>query len=496
MTIWLLFAPASVNAAWHTANSANFNVYGDTDPEKLRKFVEDLERFDALLRLLMRPVDAANPNKLTIFVVDDLNISDDTKARIADTVAGYYRGTIMGSLAVVPRTIGSGDKTDLNARTVLFHEYAHHFMLQHFPVAYPTWYVEGFAEMYSTTTFRKDGAAIVGSAAGHRTYELRMQAAFPLERMFSTELGKTSDSEFTSFYARSWLLTHYLSFGPTRKGQLNDYLNAFAQGEAPEDAARRVFGDIKSLEREVDNYLTRNRFPMKIISFANVSIPQVDVVRMAPAESAMMPLYMHYVQGSNSKDEVAKFAVAARKAIARFPGNAMALELLAESELDAEHFDAADAANSALLALRPTDARAMLRTARIAAARQYAGSFPGGWPAVRKLVVKANRAAPNDPFPLSEYFRTFIENKEAPTKIAIDGMWRAIELAPQVDDLRFALAESLAVSGDRKDIRTALAPLLNDPHSAETRDRARALLEPRAAATRGDGAGKSETKAK
>ena len=46
------------------------------------------------------------------------------------------------------------------ADVILFHEYVHHFMLQHFSVAYPAWFVEGYAELFSNTRFERDGTIV------------------------------------------------------------------------------------------------------------------------------------------------------------------------------------------------------------------------------------------------------------------------------------------------------------------------------------------------
>ena len=69
------------------------------------------------------------------------------------------------------KTLGSitakyrDSRTDLDPKSVLFHEYAHHFMLHHFPAAYPAWYVEGFAEFFSVVAFPQDGSIEYGKIA-------------------------------------------------------------------------------------------------------------------------------------------------------------------------------------------------------------------------------------------------------------------------------------------------------------------------------------------
>ena len=52
---------------------------------------------------------------------------------------------------------------------VLFHEYTHHFMFQHFEAAYPKWYSEGFAETIATIAMKPDGSFHIGDPPNYRS---------------------------------------------------------------------------------------------------------------------------------------------------------------------------------------------------------------------------------------------------------------------------------------------------------------------------------------
>ena len=473
---FLLAATPSVACAnWHKANSDHFVVYGDTDEPQLRNFVERLEKFDAVLRVVTGQKSGASPVKLTVFVVRDVATLQKLKGPGSKDVYGYYSPQITGPYAVIPRYSGSGEY-DLDAETVLYHEYAHHFMLQYFPAGYPAWYVEGFAEYFSTMVFRRDGNVAVGMPAKHRFGSLIYESAFPLERMLAADVGKMKDSEASSFYAYAWLLTHYLRFEPTRKGQLQTYLNGFAAGKPPMEAATTAFGDIKRLENDLNRYMKARRLSYTLLAGMKLPTPQIAIDRLGVSSNEIMPLYLRFMTPHDAA-EIARFAVDARAAAAKYPTEPGTLEMLAEGELDAEQFSAATKANDALLAIRPTDGRAILRRARIAAAQmQKSKNFPGGWKAIRSLIVKANRASPDDPFPLLEYFNSFGRESIPVPDIAGVGLRRALELAPQAVDLRFTLAGYLIEVNRKEEARIALAPLVNHPHSAEVRNAARAML--------------------
>ncbi len=475
--MFLALLPSAAHA-WVKIESPHFIVYGSASEDRTRRFTEHVEKFDALLRKMngLAPDDAP-PVKLTIFIVPSVSAVRKQIQGDSSNVAGYYNAVITGPYAVVPASAGDGGTFDLNAETILFHEYAHHFMLQYFAVGYAPWFVEGFAEYWSTAVFRSDGGVDAGMPARFRFYDLVRAAPFPMKRMFSADFGRMTEDDTSRFYAWSWLLTHYLYLSPERKGQLNTYIKAFAEGKPATVAATTAFGDIEQLQKDLVKYRDASRIAyLKLKSFS-VAAPAMTVTPLDAAQSAMMPLFIRFTRGSNGPDEVAAFAADARSNATRFPGNAMALELLAEGELDAKQFEAATKANDALLAARPDDARALLRRARIAAASLQGGGDALAWKTVRQLVVKANHANPNDPFPLLMNFETYRQSGVMPPQLAIDGLRRAQELAPQVGSLRFMLA-SIYMRQDKKDFATAvLAPMLNEPHSAQARAEARALLD-------------------
>lgn len=478
ISLLILLRPISAEAAWARADSPNFTVYGDMRPEQIEEFTARVERFDALLHKRLASNRTLETSKLTIFIVANTDQVERTMGKHARNVAGYYNANFFGPYAVVPKSTGGhGGTFDLSPQIVLFHEYAHHFMLQYFATGYPGWFVEGFAEFYSTADFAKDGTIGIGKPAYHRAYALSAFDLFPLKRMFATETGKLSERDTDMFYGTSWLLTHYLQFAPERKGQLDAYLHDFSAGMKPEDAAAKAFGDIETLQRDANKYLKASKMSYLSIKGATFLTPRVTVTPLGTDDAAMVPLLIRYRQGSRSAEEVAAFVADARRNADRFPASAQALEFLAEGELDAKNLDAAGKANDALLALQPTDSAALLRAARIATARMGKDSDPSGWIAIRKLIVRANRANPDDPYALYEYFNSFSRQGIPPTDLAVDGLRRALDLAPQVESLRFSLAHHLVSTGKKDDARKILAPLLNDPHDADVRSAARAILE-------------------
>src|SRR3712207_3311188 len=136
-----LLATAPAWAEWRKAESANFIVYSQSSEAKVREQAALLEDYHQFLRLLTGVTEPPAPNKLKVYLVRGVAQLRQVR-NVATGVAGFYTANPAGIAAFADdRAGGWGDRED-----VLFHEIAHHFMLQYRPNAYPAWFIEGFAE--------------------------------------------------------------------------------------------------------------------------------------------------------------------------------------------------------------------------------------------------------------------------------------------------------------------------------------------------------------
>ncbi|RYH93857.1 MAG: hypothetical protein EON48_19540, partial [Acetobacteraceae bacterium] len=143
----LVAAPAK--AEWMKAETGHFIVYGNTSERQLRSYAQKVERFDTLLRSYY-PIDVEyQAPKLEIYLAEGARDMNRASPGISSGVGGYYSSNNGRIHAVV-------DNQAMGGSVVLFHEYAHHFMFQMQSEAYPSWFVEGFAEYYATADVRPD----------------------------------------------------------------------------------------------------------------------------------------------------------------------------------------------------------------------------------------------------------------------------------------------------------------------------------------------------
>ena len=188
MALALAGAPMSAHAEWWEARTDHFVIVSEGSERDTTEFSRELERFDNALRVLQNmPVGEAVPDSAKVTVYRFGRTSDIGELAGSYGVAGFYIARAARPVAFTPakedRRVSMqrvDSRTALNPQVVLFHEYTHHFMLRNFNGAYPSWYVEGFAELNSTIKLHDDGSFQVGAPANHRSAELFQMTQMPV----------------------------------------------------------------------------------------------------------------------------------------------------------------------------------------------------------------------------------------------------------------------------------------------------------------------------
>lgn len=475
LLVSLLFA-GPAHAEWWEARTDHFIIYSKSSAADAKAFAESLERYDLSLRSLqmIKPdYRLSDARRVKIYraglIVDIAALYGDPDA----PVAGFY-APYLEPVAFVPSRERAATESELDSLTILNHEYTHHFMYRYFTGTYPTWYREGIAELYSTIAFNPDGSFHLGNPPQARGDALvgkyRSELHHSIRDMLVTT-SKPTGEDFYANYTYGWLLTHYLSFEPKRKGQLLNYLRLIDKGMNVQQAAQQAFGDLDALESEVNRYKNSGRYYGKDVSPANYQKPVAEMRRLGPDEEAIMPMVMRTKRGVSRK--MAKnVAGDARSVAARF-SNSFPVQLeLAEAELDAENFDAADHAADSAIALKPDSAQALYYKGQIAL--EKAKADPKQYAAARDWFAKAHDADPDHPGPLIGNYLSYSKAGGSVPEVAVIGLENAYRLAPYFDDLRILLARQ-ELTENRLDVaKMLLVPLALSPHESK---QAKALNE-------------------
>jgi tetratricopeptide (TPR) repeat protein len=140
---------------------------------------------------------------------------------------------------------------------VVYHEYVHTLLHSNFRWL-PTWLDEGLADFFGNTRF--EGKKSYVGAPSERVNHLRNHTTIPLETLLTVNpwsFYRGNEERISTFYAESWALVHYLTFGPDMDHgkKLTQFELALQKGDAQLKAFREVFGDLKAVEAGLYKYV-------------------------------------------------------------------------------------------------------------------------------------------------------------------------------------------------------------------------------------------------
>ncbi|QUL36477.1 hypothetical protein [Erythrobacter sp. JK5] len=473
-----LVAPTAARADWYEASSDHFVIYADDKERDIRRFAENLERYhSAMAYVTGRNFEKPSPsNRVVIFVVGDQRDVRKLAGTDDRALAGFYIPRAGGSLAFV-QDIRNKNGYPHFSTIVLLHEYAHHFLISSSRFAMPRWMSEGAAEFFASAGFEKDGSVLVGRPAVHRGAELAYAEEVSIRELLDPEQYEARKGKrYDAFYGRSWLLYHYLTFEKERAGQATNYWLEVLNGTPPIEAGEKVFGDLDTLEKELDAYVRQRRMFTFNLTPEKLSAGEVAIRKLPEGEAEVMPLRMRSQRGVTA-EQAAELLVEIRAVAARYPDDAGVLAALSEAEYDAGNDAEAIAAADRAIAIDPARTNpyvqkgyALFRMAADADDRDAA------YQRAMQPFTELNGRENNHPLPLIYFYRSFVERGEEPPENARHALERAAQLAPFDKGLWFNVAMMQMGEGKIALAKIALQPIANDPHGGEGSDRAKELI--------------------
>lgn len=454
MAVFIGLAVATpAQAEWLEAKSAHFTVIGNMSETDLRRRTDRLERYDAMLRFLLR-ADQTAPVK--VYIVSSMGAVQDF-ANVGGGIVGFYNASAQRAFAVVPERFDFYVE-DFNPRVVLLHEYAHHMLLSNVGLFMPSWAQEGLAEMFATARFEDDGSVLVGDMNDARAVDMLEMGRWRVERMLQSDFVPPSMDELYAKYARGLLTVHYLWMSGERPNQYVDFIAELNRTVDPEASGKKVFGDLKKLDRELDHYLNMRKFKLSRLTPALIgTIGPITVRPLGKDEVAILNYHIASSVGVSEKT-AGPLAAKARPVGAQYPDSVAVQTAIAEMEYDAKNYDESWAAAERALARDPTNLFALVYKGRVAMRRAIAAKDPALAKEARGWFLKANRADPEHALPFALYYDSFGAMGEAPPADAVAGLYRALELVPQDPELRIRAAIALLREGNVGRARSVIAP--------------------------------------
>ncbi|QLC24593.1 hypothetical protein HFP57_05830 [Parasphingopyxis algicola] len=486
----LIVAPA--DARWRRGESTNFIVYAEFSESRMREYVAELERFDGLLRRFSGLETVQSLNKLRIFVVRN----QGRISRYLDgnmRVGGIYFSDPRGPYAIVPRRSAGYGRFRVTGQNVLFHEYTHHFMMQYFPTSYPAWYVEGFAEFYSTIRFRDDDEVELGFPARDNVPWLRLFPWIPHETLLSNRLRNNRMT-----YAQGWLLVHHAAFHRETREALNGYLRAISDGIEPSEAYSRNFGDWDpGLDEILTAYGTGRRIPVLRLVLDLPPSGPVEIEELTDDEAAIALLYAREGEQLNDRVEdlleeypdVPQLHVeAAISAIARQDYTTAIEAADTALAIDADHVEAniyKGVATLLSITAQASDDDTATAESEDTGEESADGAefdvtaffgFDAGeelaadprWEQARGHFIRANNADHNNALALLYYYLSYPDREDRPDD-AMAALNQAYQFVPQSPIIRLLLGREMLEDGRFEEAGAIVRPVAQDPHQSGSR---------------------------
>ena len=472
----LLATPAS--AAWRKAETANFILHTQEGEERAREQALLLEDYLQFLHLLTGVDEPPAPTKLRVYFVRDVD-----QLRVVRALRGNVGGFYIASPSGIAAFSGEGSSA-MGSNELLFHEIAHHFMLQYRPTAYPAWFVEGFAEYVQTARFRPESIEY-GQASMSRVQALSRLRWLPLEKLLFEPRPRDS-RDAAIFYAQSWLLAHYLMRDDVRREKFRAYLNASAAGTPPREAFAAQFGDLSRFEREVESYARRGLTYTRLTRAAEAAKPAVTVATLPASADDLLLLEAALHVGQRGEFAAAALAKVRAKA-AEHPGDAYAKRVLAMAEVLHGDGAAGEKLLDQLLAASPDDADLLylMGMRHLVAGRADEAARAARFKDARTWFARAFKRDENHWQALSRYAETLSGTPEFNSDNTMNILLVARGLAPQVTELTMNTARLLLMRGRPEEARNLLRPLASSPHRPQLAAQAQALLAEAEAAAAG-----------
>jgi len=464
---WFGVAPA--RAEWRRAESPNFVVYGDLSESALRERILLLEDFDQLLRMLTAGQEEPAPNKLHIYIVSGIEALRVVR-QVPAGIAGFYTASPDGILAMV-----DGSQRDAG-NEILFHEYAHHFMMQNSTLIYPAWFVEGFAEYFATVRFTARKIDIGNYSRGRAASIQGRWIA--MERLLSAGPAGLNQEEQAAYYAQSWLLVHYFYSTPERQAALNRLL-ATVPGGSPAEALQSATGlTPETLTRELRRYIAGGSIRYRQMERGSPATPPPVTVALMPRSADDLVLYEAALRTGVSDENGASYLQRIRVLAGRYPDDPLAMRVLAHIELRYGDGAAADRLLDRLLAAAPNDAELLyLKGMRWLIAAEADNPPEQAAATARTWFGRAQRADQNHYQTLYRYAESLRGERAFFSENTSNALVLAHQLAPQVHSITLNAASVLIARREFAHAVALLLPLVANPHDPDLSRMAREMTE-------------------
>ena len=262
---------------WIEVRSAHFTLATDSNEKSGRHILDQFERMRWMFQTLFPKADVDPVSPIAVVAA-----KNEKSFQTMEPSAYLAKGQIkLGGLFMktpdknyVLLRLDAGEEHPFAA---VYHEYTH-LQFSEDSQWLPLWLNEGLAEFFQNTEIRNKDV-LIGQASADDILYLRQNRLIPMDVLFKVDARSPyyhEERKGSVFYAESWALTHFLFITDRQKGtnRVSEYMTLVARHEDPVAAAAKVFGDLKKLQENLEEYIRRSSYMQFILSSAAAPIDE------------------------------------------------------------------------------------------------------------------------------------------------------------------------------------------------------------------------------
>ena len=247
---------------WYHSEWNNVTIVSNakkSDSETIARGVEDF--LQNIHRVLPYPT-RSDTWPLRIYICKDLNTFTQLApqgTKYETNVSGIFTEGLGYDVIIL-----LADVSQQRLREIVYHELVHREMRSQDNI--PLWLDEGLAEVYSNFRFRKKHMLYALSDPRHRNW-IQRNGTTSLRRLFHVNHGSPEYNHInlsTSFYATSWIFTHYCLFAENGAFEhaFFDFIEASKKQMVSEEMFTQYFGmNYETMSKQLLSYARGFRFP-------------------------------------------------------------------------------------------------------------------------------------------------------------------------------------------------------------------------------------------
>jgi Flp pilus assembly protein TadD len=343
--LFLMFASITASASltadrWIEVRSPHFTVLTNSNEKNARHIASQLEQMRSVFHTIFPTSADDNDAPITVF-----SLKDKKSFQTLEPAAYLAKG----QLDIAGLFLRSQEKNYILLRldaqgehpfAIVYHEYTH-YMLRKSDAWLPLWLNEGLAEFYQNTDIEGKDVRL-GQPSAADIYFLRDNRLLPVTTLLQVDRSSPyyhEEQKGTIFYAESWALTHYLvlSDSENKTHRLQEYAHLLVEGQGSVSAAQTAFGDLKKLDRALNDYVQQSNFKLYKINY--VSSTDESSFHTEPVSSIDVDAVRADVLLNADRTQDAQTLLA--QVLQQDPKNAMAHEAMGLLEFRAGNFSSA-----------------------------------------------------------------------------------------------------------------------------------------------------------